>query len=523
MNEWIKEKSNIGIKHFILLLTFLPSLLITIGLTSYLTVSRQVDAQDNLLKEVINSANYLSKASELPLFSGEKFTLTKLASATVTNQNILSVTFYDSLKQEILNLGEIENPYKVNLGNGLYKEENNFQLIVQIPVYNSEIEVDDFTSSTDKNDPIKFLGWVQIIADKTRLKEKQQSILWVGFAIGVLIFSLLALLTLSVAHSITLPLEKITTTVKKLKSGDLSARIKVVARGEMSDLVLGINQLANEVEESHEELQQKVKLATSQLTDALTNLEELNEQLKGNVIQEREQREEQEQMLLRQCRMANMGEMLDSIAHQWRQPLMHINSILMNMDYSLEKKDNDKVYLGSKIEEVTLLTSHMSQTIEDFRGLFKTELEQTEFSVDNAINDVLQLMKNGLKDIEISFYVTSEIKIISYKSELIQVVIIILSNAVDALNKEKTKNKKIHIFIQEVDNELRISFEDNAGGIEPENIATLFDPYFTTKEQTGGTGLGLYIAKIIIEQKMDGKLTVKNTAKGANFTIILKK
>jgi C4-dicarboxylate-specific signal transduction histidine kinase len=295
----------------------------------------------------------------------------------------------------------------------------------------------------------------------------------------------------------------------------------VSARGEMNDLVLGINQLANEVEESNEELQQKVKLATFQLTDALSNLEELNEQLKGNVIQEREQREEQEQMLLRQCRMANMGEMLDSIAHQWRQPLMHINSILMNMDYSLAKKDTDKVYLDSKIEEVTLLTSHMSQTIEDFRGLFKTELEQTEFSVDNAINDVLQLMKNVLKDTKISFHVTSEIKISSYKSELIQVVIIILSNAVDALNKRKTKNKQIHILTQEVDNEIQISVEDNAGGIASENIATIFDPYFTTKEQTGGTGLGLYIAKIIIEQKMNGKIMVENTAKGANFTIIL--
>jgi hypothetical protein len=214
MNERIKEKSNLGIKHFILLLTFLPSLLITIGLTSYLTVSRQVDAQDNLLKEVINSANYLSKASELPLFSGEKFTLTKLASATVTSQNILSVTFYDSLKKEILNLGEIENPYKANASNTLYKEESKLQLLVQVPVYNSEIEVDDFTLGDDENNFIKLLGWVQIIADKTRLKEKQRSILLVGLAIGVLIFSLLALLTLSVVHSITLPLEKITTTVK---------------------------------------------------------------------------------------------------------------------------------------------------------------------------------------------------------------------------------------------------------------------------------------------------------------------
>ena len=124
----------------------------------------------------------------------------------------------------------------------------------------------------------------------------------------------------------------------------------------------------------------------------------LNNKLENNVNEEIQQRKEQEEMLLRQSRMANMGEMLDSIAHQWRQPLMHINSILMNMDNSLDtentnnKKNQGKDYLENKIDEVATLTAHMSQTIEDFRGLFKVEKEQTHFALESAINDVLTLM-----------------------------------------------------------------------------------------------------------------------------------
>lgn len=247
----------------------------------------------------------------------------------------------------------------------------------------------------------------------------------------------------------------------------------------------------------------------------------LSEKLKENIKKERQRRKDQEVMLLRQCRMANMGQMLDSIAHQWRQPLMHINSILMNMDVATGNNKNNEEYLTKKIDEIAILTIYMSQTIEDFRDLFKLEAEERLFSLEDAINDVLALMKNRFVDISIDYKTNSDTVTYGYKSEMIQVIIILLSNAIDALDKKMIGNKKITIRVNASKEKANVTIMDNAGGILAENLEAIFLPYFTTKELTGGTGLGLYIAKIIVEQKMGGELSVSNTLDGAKFSINL--
>ena len=247
----------------------------------------------------------------------------------------------------------------------------------------------------------------------------------------------------------------------------------------------------------------------------------LNDKLKEKVSQETQQRMTQEKMLLQQCRMASMGEMIDSIAHQWRQPLMSINAILMTMDRAIETNTKPPQYLEDKMEEIIILTTHMSQTIEDFRSLFKTDKEKTMVDIGASLVQVLDLFKGALKDVTVEFDDSHATHYYGLHNELKQVIIILISNAIESFNVTEVKNRRIILSLKQDDTALTIGIEDNSGGIPEKILEHIFDPYFSTKQATGGSGLGLYIAKIIVEQNMQGKLSVKNTVQGAIFSIVL--
>ena len=247
-------------------------------------------------------------------------------------------------------------------------------------------------------------------------------------------------------------------------------------------------------------------------------LKQLNRDLEVRVEEEVSKRLSQEEMLLRKSRMANMGEMIDAIAHQWRQPLMNINAVMMNIDRGIET-GQEAVVLKEKVLEIFSLTSHMSHTIEDFRNLLKVEKEKEYFFVKDTVEIVVFLLKNNLKGITITWDIDEGVGITSYKSELSQVLITLLSNASEVLQLKNIEDKQISITVIQKEKTVEIKVDDNAGGIEVEPIAQIFDPYFTTKEQTGGTGLGLYIAQLIVEHNMNGKIKVNNTTKGACFVV----
>jgi len=230
---------------------------------------------------------------------------------------------------------------------------------------------------------------------------------------------------------------------------------------------------------------------------------------------------EKDKLILEQSKLASMGEMMQNIAHQWRQPLSEINAVAMKIDADFYKKRLDAISLEGDIQRIENITYHMSNTIESFNSYFKENKQVYNTSIKEVIDKALNIMSNSLKEIKVDISVHDNSKININLSEFIQVITVILNNAIDALYSNEIEKKMIYIKIDKLDLKYILEIEDNAGGIKEENINKIFEPYFTTKFKSNGIGVGLYMSKMLIEESLNGSLTVSNTKNGAKFKIIL--
>ncbi|MDN5062815.1 sensor histidine kinase [Aliarcobacter butzleri] len=229
-----------------------------------------------------------------------------------------------------------------------------------------------------------------------------------------------------------------------------------------------------------------------------------------------------EKDIMQKTRLASMGEMLDNIAHQWRQPLMKINAILLNTDRNIELKNYDEKYLKDRLDDISNTVYFMSNTIETFREFLNPNKTKQEFKISESIEKSLKVLNTSLKGINIDID-KKEIFINQIESEFMQVIISILSNAIEIFNERNIENKLLSISIYDDEKNIFISIGDNAGGIDKNNLDKLFDPYFTTKHKTGGTGMGLYISKIIMMNSFNGDIKVEDSSLGAKFILNIPK
>lgn len=262
----------------------------------------------------------------------------------------------------------------------------------------------------------------------------------------------------------------------------------------------------------------------------IRRIEELNATLERRVEEEIEKRraneamaKEKEQLLIHQSKLASMGEMIGNIAHQWRQPLTQLNTILIAIELFFERGKLSPQWLGEKIREAQGQIDFMSNTVDDFRHFFAPEKQKERFSLDTTISNALNLVQSSLTHHAITYTYTkeSEIYIEGYSNEVAQVILNLIANAKDILLERQIPNPYIHITLQKGEGSAIIEVSDNGGGVQITPLERVFEPYVSTKHANLGTGIGLYMSKVIIEKNSQGTLRVKNTPAGACFTITL--
>ncbi len=255
----------------------------------------------------------------------------------------------------------------------------------------------------------------------------------------------------------------------------------------------------------HIDLEEKVREKTKEL-------EEINKNLEKRIKKAVEENRRKDKIMFQQSKLAAMGEMLQNIAHQWRQPLGSISLILQSIKLKNEMNKLTPEFVDKKTEEALILADNMSKTIDDFKNFFRPDKTKKTLSIKECICHSKQLVSHMLEKykIQMDVNIKEDIKILGYKNELSHVCLNILNNAIDSLKKSGVKDKKILIIVKKEKRDIIISIIDNGGGIKEENLEKIFEPYFTTKLKDKGSGIGLYMAKQIIEEHMGGKIKAKN-------------
>jgi len=268
-----------------------------------------------------------------------------------------------------------------------------------------------------------------------------------------------------------------------------------------------------------------IKVYTQKMVDLEEALTTLNDSLHAKVESSVDEIRKKDAAMLQQARLAQMGELIAMIAHQWRQPLSSISAISANMQLSLALNENvDKTELQSELLHIDERVTLLSNTIDDFRNFYNTNKEKSYFDLAETINQAIEILKPSLRNAQVSLDFQNCLKrpIKSLESELIQVLINIIKNAIDILS-ERDQEREIWINAFEEKESIHILIEDNAGGIDEKIQTKIFNPYFSTKKEKNGMGLGLYMSKLIIQEHCKGTLQVSNTDQGALFSIILPK
>jgi len=395
------------------------------------------------------------------------------------------------------------------------------------------------------------IGWVRVALNQNINSQNIEEIFKEGlFFINIAII-VGYIFAYFLAKNITKDLYTLMKIAKQTATGTRNQRADISRKDELGVLAKDINNMLDKIEKDEKQLEisnrelekdiVKLELMDSKLTLLNKNLEKkvvektyelkkLNDNLKKEIEEEVEQNRQKDNMLFQQSKMASMGEMIENIAHQWRQPLSFISTSASGIKLNKEYHTLTDEILNEAIENIMNSTQFLSNTIDDFRDFYKIDKIKDKFNVKEIIHKTLKLTTSRFTSRSIQVIEDcDDVFVFGFENELVQVFINILNNARDELEKLPYEERFIFITIKKEKNEAYISLKDNANGIEPTILEKIFDPYFTTKGSDKGTGIGLFMSKEIIEKHFNGKIIAvnenfiynKKEYNGANFIITI--
>jgi len=303
------------------------------------------------------------------------------------------------------------------------------------------------------------------------------------------------------------------------QKNDYSARASAHGRNEFGVLAQGFNTMLDAIREREAALAHYQAWLEEVVMQRTEELHQLNKSLELRVQEEVAKNREKDHLLMQQSRLAAIGEMIGNIAHQWRQPINALTLLLSNIKDAYKYNELDQDYLDKSVNTGQTIIQHMSATIDDFRNFFRPNKEKAHFSVNEAAKDAMSILEAAFKNAAIAVSVENSEDVMAYgfRNEYSQVLLNLLTNAKEALQQQNIGNGVIRITISANAGHAVVVIEDNAGGIPPDVLPRIFDPYFTTKEK--GTGIGLYMSKMIIEHSMNGSIETFNVEGGARFVV----
>jgi len=362
----------------------------------------------------------------------------------------------------------------------------------------------------------KETGWKLVVKDETdKIYSVIEKIIFMFVVFMILLIFISIITAKRVSKNIVLPLESLTIQIQEFANDLEHTDTTEIPKSKyyiFTVLIESFLKMKNDIIDREMELKSLNEHLEERIEEKTAELANLNKNLHLKVQEEIEQNKTKEKLLFEQSKMASMGEMIGNIAHQWRQPLSLISTVASAIIFQKQTGTYKESKLEESMDKIVHTTQFLSQTIDDFRNFFKDDKEKTTFTIQMAIDRNTTLIESSFKEHNISLDINlTDVTLYGFQNELIQGILNILNNAKDAFIEHKISYSKVVKIKSKIDEErLILTIHDNAGGIPAHIISRIFEPYFTTKHMSQGTGIGLYMTREIIVTHMEGELSVEN-------------